>query len=531
LFGELEKYVVYALPFDDYPNKRSRWPPHAQNDAVSQRAITLQKAGKNLRFFVHCDTRVNGAINWMSHSPRYHGAFAGDSFQPADNWTNVPYACFKGCNWIRSIKIQGQYSGKQRKSQGTGGNSLSMIAIPSQIEKLCSNCFASCQSLESISFESPSSLKRIESSAFAYSSLRLIIIPNQVEVLCSKCFTHCQCLESISFEIPSSLNCIESSAFAASSLRAIIIPNRVEILCSKCFAYCRSLESISFESPSSLQRIESSAFAFTSLHSITLPRNIELIDGSCFQDLTNASIALEPGNEHYCIDGLFLYDDLKKRLLRSFGDVRAVVISSSVEILGSHCFSRCTYLESISFESPSSLKRIESSAFAGSSLRSIIIPNRVEILCSKCFAFCRSLESISFESPSSLKCIESSAFASSSLHSIVLPRSVELIDGSCFKGLPSLSISFESGNDHYSIHGLLLYDYLRNRLLRSFGDVRNVVVLSSVEILGSHCFSGSIYLESISFESISSLKRIESSAFEFSSLRSIIITNRVEIIC
>jgi hypothetical protein len=34
-----------------------------QNDAISQRAMALQKTGKNLRFLVHCDTRVNRGIN------------------------------------------------------------------------------------------------------------------------------------------------------------------------------------------------------------------------------------------------------------------------------------------------------------------------------------------------------------------------------------------------------------------------------------------------------------------------------------
>jgi hypothetical protein len=50
--------------------------------------------------------------------------------------------------------------------------------------------------------------------------------------------------------------------------------------------------------------------------------------------------------------------------------------TSSVEILGSSCFLGCESLSSISFESNSQLKRIESEAFSGCSL-SIVIPSTV----------------------------------------------------------------------------------------------------------------------------------------------------------
>jgi hypothetical protein len=117
------------------------------------------------------------------------------------------------------------------------------------------------------------------------------------------------------------------------------------------------------------------------------------------------------------------------------------MIPNRVEVLCLNCFAFCHSLESISFDSPSSLKRIESSAFAHSSLRLILIPNRVEILCSRCFAFCQSLESISFDSPSSLKCIESSVFESSSLRSVVVPPSVEFVDPSAWHGVIFLSLA------------------------------------------------------------------------------------------
>jgi hypothetical protein len=52
------------------------------------------------------------------------------------------------------------------------------------------------------------------------------------------------------------------------------------------------------------------------------------------------------------------------------------VIPSSVEMLASSCFCECELLSSISFESHSQLKRIESRAFCGCHL-SIVIPSTV----------------------------------------------------------------------------------------------------------------------------------------------------------
>jgi hypothetical protein len=77
-------------------------------------------------------------------------------------------------------------------------------------------------------------------------------------------------------------------------------------------------------------------------------------------------------------------------------------IPNSIEIL---TFSKCKNrdcLSSIVFESNSRLTRIESNAFASSSLQSIVIPSPVRILGSKCFSSCKSLLSISFESNSQL---------------------------------------------------------------------------------------------------------------------------------
>jgi hypothetical protein len=73
------------------------------------------------------------------------------------------------------------------------------------------------------------------------------------------------------------------------------------------------------------------------------------------------------------------------------------------------------------------VRAIRSEAFSHSSLASIVIPRTVEIIGSSCFSDCTFLSSVSIESGSLLRRTESFAFSFSSLPSIVIPRTVEII--------------------------------------------------------------------------------------------------------
>jgi hypothetical protein len=64
----------------------------------------------------------------------------------------------------------------------------------------------------------------------------------------------------------------------------------------------------------------------------------------------------------------------------------------------------------------------------------------------------------------------------------------------------------------------------------SFSSLQSIVIPNNVEIVGSKCFSFCKSLSSITFESNSHLTRIESEAFYESSLQSIVIPRNVEFI-
>jgi hypothetical protein len=214
---------------------------------------------------------------------------------------------------------------------------------------------------------------------------------------------------------------------------------------------------------------------------------------------------IEPGNIHFRIhDDHFILQIADDKLIFYFNILNEIVIPGLAKTIGSSCFERCDSLSSISFESPSSLKRIESDAFSFSKLNSIVIPCQVEILGSECFSCCESFSSILFESPSSLKRIESNSFSSSKLASIVIPCQVEIIESSCFENCESFSsISFESPSSLKRIESNAF----------SFSELRSIVIPCQVEILGSSCFSYCKSFSSVLFEIPSHLRRIGGRAF------------------
>jgi hypothetical protein len=77
------------------------------------------------------------------------------------------------------------------------------------------------------------------------------------------------------------------------------------------------------------------------------------------------SVSIETENSAFNVENHFLLNMAKTTIVRYLGSASSIVIPRGVETLGSQCFSSCKSLSSISFESNSQLKRIESSAFSG----------------------------------------------------------------------------------------------------------------------------------------------------------------------
>jgi hypothetical protein len=124
----------------------------------------------------------------------------------------------------------------------------------------------------------------------------------------------------------------------------------------------------------------------------------------------------------------------------------SICIPSAVEIVGEICFSECSSLQQVTFESGSRLTEIGRESFKKcSSLKSICIPAGVKFIPERCFSECRSLTIVSFEPGSKLTRIDGHAFHDChSLCSIEIPSQVEILQASVLHGCRALSrLEFE----------------------------------------------------------------------------------------
>jgi hypothetical protein len=219
------------------------------------------------------------------------------------------------------------------------------------------------------------------------------------------------------------------------------------------------------------------------LESICLPPSLEKVHGS-FAGRELAKVSVDPRNRCLRVIGDFLIDITRSRLIRYFGSPSdAIMLSRSVEVIGSYCFHDYSDLKRVSFEAGSKLTRMGRNAFQNcSSLRSIVIPASVTRICG-------------------------GAFAES---------------GIC-------NISIEDRNKHFCVRGQFLLDITRTSLIAFFGIAATVTISRDIRVLCDSCFLGRKTLSRLHFEAGSQLRRIERLAFgDCLSLHTVCIPSSIE---
>jgi hypothetical protein len=173
----------------------------------------------------------------------------------------------------------------------------------------------------------------------------------------------------------------------------------------------------------------------------------------------------------------------------------------------------------VQFDAPSSLRRIDDSAFSECDLlRSIRIPASVEVIGKRCFSPAGflpfPLRSVCFEPGSHLRAIEDEAFhGCTNLHSICLPASVSDISGSAFAKSGLRTIRIETGNMHFRVLDHYLLNFDATRIVFCPLKTKNAQIPDSVDTIGLRAFDSAHSLVSLSFGRRSSLRFIEAGAF------------------
>jgi hypothetical protein len=152
--------------------------------------------------------------------------------------------------------------------------------------------------------------------------------------------------------------------------------------------------------------------------------------------------------------------------------VRRVSIPSSVVALADDCFSQCTSVLAVSFESGSQLLSIGDSAFESCSrLSSICIPSSVEKLGQKCFCRCGGLSTVNFECGCKLSSIGDSVFEFCSSLDAKFEQDLKRRIS---------RVIFESGIDLFQLEDRVFW--------RS--SLASIYIPSAVTSLGASCFEG-----------------------------------------
>lgn len=194
-------------------------------------------------------------------------------------------------------------------------NSIKAISIPYTITKIGDRAFYGCRLWNGVKL--PKSLKEIGEHAFYKTNISLIEIPSSVEKIGFMAFGYCTELEKIcidennssycsvdgvlydkkmtkliqvpgardgSFTIPESICDITGAFEGCEYITSVTLPNSIQEIGDYTFRYCH-LNTI--EIPSSVTKIGNHAFEHCELTTITLPESITEIGSNAFASCVN----------------------------------------------------------------------------------------------------------------------------------------------------------------------------------------------------------------------------------------------------
>lgn len=167
------------------------------------------------------------------------------------------------------------------------------------------------------------------------------------------------------------------------------------------------------------------------LVSVSLPKKLSSIEKAAFMSCFKLETVVVVG------DGLKI---IPEDCFRVCPSLKYVSIADSVESIGPNAFSQCDSLQSVHFETPSSLKTIgEYAFFQCSSLSKIEIASNVETIGEGAFSNCKAMSSVTFGYGSKLKTVGAQAFAyCEGLDEVWLPGKLENLGPFAFYGCRNL---------------------------------------------------------------------------------------------
>jgi hypothetical protein len=324
------------------------------------------------------------ALCAMGHYPCYDGSFRREegplSALAFDSGSRVRYfgdSVFAGCARLTSVHI------------------------PGTVAKMGSCCFVDCRNLRLVTVQNGSVMSAIGDSAFsACPSLQAIDLPPDLGELSSNMFPGCRlCVLPLG-----PLRRLSRIRFAACQnnlhLGSVVIPGSVGAIDQCAFSGCAALSEVNFALPSKLVLIAPEAFAgCASLTRLWIGGSVESIAGTFCQGSGVHEVCIDQENTHFkAIEGCIVGGG-GTEIVCYFGDDADVRIAAKIEKIRDESFRECAGLRSVTFETGSKIRVIESNAFRGcKDLERVQFAGLCPQLEYRCFGDCQKLKEVLFGS-------------------------------------------------------------------------------------------------------------------------------------
>ena len=428
--------------------------------------------------------------NRTDHYGKIVSGFASDvtSIIIPSSVTEIGSGAFAECRSLENVRIPVSVT-KIGDNAFRGCLRMEAIVIPDSVTDLGGNAFYACTNLNRV--ELSRSLNAIKSGTFhGCKNLKQIKFPPSIKEIGIGAFENCQKLEDIA--IPDSVKTLGDDAFyGCESLESAWIPESVERMGSRVFARCKKLSSIQYSGSEfhwnrmykslSWQR-ESSVCTIifdAATYVPTAMRGPKASDGLSYR--------VNPDNKTCTVTGQGSCRDRKIVIPETISEYTVTEISTETsDDFGNPISGFGQNVSEVLI--PSTVTKIDDSAFLYSGLKKIVIPDSVTVIGNGAFQWCSNLSSITLSA--ALTKINSNTFLScTGLTSVIIPSNVTAIGENAFKGCSTLK-SVKLSQALTTIESLAFSDCSR---------LSEIELPSSLRMIGSEAFSGCMILQTVRF--------------------------------
>jgi len=418
--------------------------------------------------------------------------------------------------------------------------SLTSISFPSTTSKIGEKAFYYCSNLSS-TITIPASLTKIGDAAFygCSSISSFSVLPSNPRYSSSSGVLFNKSQDSLfifppakgsSYTIPSTVKHVGSSAFDnCLKVSSVTIPSSVTSIGSYAFSGCSGIVG-NLSLPASLKTMGDGAFYACSrlTGTVTIPASLTDFGNFCFLESNNiSSFEVNASNPNYASENGMLYSKHKDSLfICPPARQGAVVIPSTVKLIGSHAFYNCSKLTG-TVTIPALVDYVGYYAFYGCSSLSAFEVNSQNnyftaengVLFSKnkdrLIAF-PITKTGTYSMPATVEQIDPAAFAFSQLSgALVLPASVNTIGDYAFYNAKQISaINVDGANQRYSSdNGVLLNRTQDTLFVCPFAKTGSFDVPATVKHINYSAFDGCAGISALTLSN--SIQSIGAYAFEY----------------